>query len=99
LILINLIIISLAVSSFSYTISQSNLFQPIRFFFLQKFNFIGKLISCTYCLSHWISFLFTSIYFKLISYEFLIISFAAITLSMIWVPFISKAVDFMPSDD
>ncbi len=102
---IQLIIISLAIASISYTISHSELFKPIRFFLCKNINWLGKLISCPYCLSHWISFGLMvyiykmSIWSALGSLDVFIMTFAAITLSAIWIGMISRSIDFLPPND
>lgn len=95
---IQLIIISLAVASISFTISRSIIFRPIRLFICNRSKFLGELISCIYCLSHWISFIFM-IYFYRFTLNFIIMSFACITLANIWAGFINHALDFFVPND
>jgi Protein of unknown function (DUF1360) len=52
-----IILLALAVSSISVTISKSNLFEPIRERLNNWSDFLGELIYCPYCLSHWLSIL------------------------------------------
>lgn len=55
----NIIFISLAVYSICFTITKSSLFDFVRDYFLLStsifYNRIGELLSCPYCLSHWIA--------------------------------------------
>ena len=97
--LIELIIISLAVSSASYSISRTEIFKPIRLRICKAWPWAGKLISCPYCLSHWISFGSMFYFYKTFSVEVLILTFAMITLSAIWTGMISRSFDFMVSND
>lgn len=56
------LILSGAVASISCTISKSGVMRPIRYWVKEKNAWFGKLISCVYCTSHWISALFVIIY-------------------------------------
>jgi hypothetical protein len=51
----------LAVSAFvmgsSYTISKEKIFEPVRNALGGKDTFFGYLVSCPYCLSHWVAFM------------------------------------------
>lgn len=93
--IIQILLISLAISSISYTISRTEIFKPLRKFICNKFNWLGKLISCPYCLSHWVSFIITIYIYKYISLEVIILSFSMIALSAIWIGMISRSFDFM----
>ena len=57
----NILLISLATASISFTISSSSFFDFVRDYFLLSYNSysikIGELLSCYYCLSHWVSLL------------------------------------------
>lgn len=97
--LIELVIISLAVSSASYSISRTEIIKPIRLLICQGWPWAGKLISCPYCLSHWISFGTIFYFYKTLSIEVVILTFAMITLSAIWTGMISRSFDFMVSND
>jgi len=72
----NILLISLAVSSISITITKSSLFNKIR----PKW----KLFNCPYCLSHWISFLFILLLKDSGFLNFIILSFSTITLANIF---------------
>ena len=52
------IIIALAVSPISFTITKTKIFKPIRSWAFSKNKFLGELLECPYCSSHWISLLF-----------------------------------------
>jgi len=60
--MIEFLFLCLANTAISYTISRSMFFEPIRnWFFLRDhksniYKFIHNMISCTYCLSHWVAF-------------------------------------------
>lgn len=95
---IQLIIISLAIASISFTISKSSIFRSSRLFIYKYSNFFGELFSCPYCISHWISFIFCLYYYKF-NVDFIVMMFANVTLSMIWMGFINKALDFFVPND
>jgi len=52
-----LIYTSLAVASISLTISRAKIFSPHREWIARRNIWVGDLISCPYCTSHWISFI------------------------------------------
>lgn len=56
------IVLSLVVSSTSYTITITDIFEPIRNLLAKKSYWLGKLFSCFHCLSHWITFVLVAIY-------------------------------------
>ena len=95
---IQLIIISLAVASISFTISKSSIFKQVRFIINKYSSFFGELFSCPYCISHWISFIFCVYYYNF-NVTFIVMLFANVTLSMIWIGFINRALDFLPPND
>jgi len=48
--------LALAVSAVSTTISLSSLFGPLRRWAVARSLYVGTLVSCAYCSSHWIAF-------------------------------------------
>lgn len=97
--IIQLIILSFAVSSISYTISKSNIFKPLRLFISKYWKWAGELISCPYCLSHWLSFATMIYIYKTINFDVFILSFAVVGGSAVITGMISRSFDFMVSDD
>lgn len=71
-----LIILALAVSSISYTITKSVLFAPIR----NKLNW--RILKCCYCLSHWVALGLILISYPLRFPDFIIYTFVVVTLSV-----------------
>jgi len=51
----SLFILSAIVACLSWTIAKSLLFQGLRRWIQKKSKFLGKLVGCPYCLSHYIS--------------------------------------------
>lgn len=79
--ILELILISAAISSISITLTQTYLFNRFRES-LKSYPLLFKLFHCPYCLSHYLSFLFTLINYPLS--QFIIYSFALITFSSIF---------------
>lgn len=52
-----LLAVSAVVMGISYTISKEQIFAPLRRRCGGKETFFGYLVSCPYCLSHWVAFL------------------------------------------
>ena len=60
--MLELILISMVTASISFTVTESKLFEIFRDFVKRKSNFFGGLISCGYCLGHWIAFSIVILY-------------------------------------
>lgn len=54
--------LSLAVSAISVTLSKAGVFQSLRDWITSRNAWLGKLISCHYCTSHWVSFIMVLVY-------------------------------------
>ena len=52
-----LLAVSLVVMGLSHTIARERIFQPLRARLGGKDTWLGYLISCPYCVSHWIAFI------------------------------------------
>src|SRR5687768_9303666 len=55
-------VLALAVSATSVTIGRTAVFAPFRDWFEARSTWIHGLVSCPYCLSHWIAFLLAAWY-------------------------------------
>ena len=67
------IYLSLVTASVSYTLSETKLFEPFRNWLTKRFNLLGKLFNCGYCLGFWIAFGLVAIYQpRLFSFWFLL---------------------------
>jgi len=53
--LTDFLVLSLAVGTIALTISSSNLFETVRNFVDELSEWLGSLIECSYCLTHWIA--------------------------------------------
>ncbi len=51
-----ILILALPVSAITLTITRSSLFERPREWMLEKNEWFGKLVTCPYCTSHWVSF-------------------------------------------
>lgn len=50
-----LLLLSVVVASVSFTVAEARLFSPARRWFQAKAPLLGELLSCGYCLSHWVA--------------------------------------------
>ena len=50
-----LLIMALATATVSVTVGQSKLFAPWRMWVKGHWRFLGELMSCPYCLGHWVA--------------------------------------------
>lgn len=53
--LLYVMLLSIAVGAVTMTLSKSKIFLPIREIIKERSEFLGDLINCTYCTSHWIA--------------------------------------------
>lgn len=53
--MMELVILGLAVSAMSVTLSMSALCQGLRDWMADRHRWLGKLFRCPYCLSHWLA--------------------------------------------
>lgn len=58
----NALVIGASIGVASYTISRTYVFKAVRKEIAQRSEWLGMLIRCHYCVSHWISFLATIIF-------------------------------------
>lgn len=56
------LLLSLATASISFTVTESRLFAPFRGLVCRVHPKLGELLSCGYCLGHWVAFALTAIY-------------------------------------
>lgn len=45
----------MCISTVSFTITKSRFFSPLRDWFIRRNERLGKLLRCTYCMSHWVA--------------------------------------------
>lgn len=56
-----LIVVSLVVMGLSHTIARERVFEPLRTRLGGKETWLGYLVSCSYCVSHWVAFILVPI--------------------------------------
>lgn len=56
------IYLSFVTASISFTVTETTFFKPLREWMKKRSNFLGKLLSCGYCLGHWIAFALVAVY-------------------------------------
>jgi|SRR5690606_31475 len=102
--ILNIILISFASASISYTISKTYIFEKFRVWFGKKSAWKTKLINCPYCLLHWIilPINFCSelhwLEFQItesIIVDFVILYFATVSLAAIIIGHINRSFEFM----
>jgi hypothetical protein len=54
--ILSLVLVSLVVMSLAHTIAKERLFEPLRERLGGEETWLGYLVSCPYCVSHWIAF-------------------------------------------
>ena len=57
-----IVYLSFVAACISFTISETQLFEPLRNWLKTKSSFLGKLFKCGYCLGHWVAFLLVAVY-------------------------------------
>lgn len=53
--MIKALLLSMVVASIAFFISHSQLLEKFRNWLWDKTNFLGELVACCYCLSHWVT--------------------------------------------
>jgi len=60
--LVEILMLSLAVSAMSISVSRSQMFQSLRVWAFKTSDWLGELVSCWWCVSFWFAFFVTTIY-------------------------------------
>jgi len=60
--MISIAFLSFVTASISFTVTETKLFLPLREWMKKRNAFVGELISCGYCLGHWVAFGLVAIY-------------------------------------
>ena len=53
--LIELVYLSLATATVSVTVSQTEIFKPVRDYVNNKIKWLHYLVTCSYCMCHWVA--------------------------------------------
>lgn len=48
-------LLGLCCATISYTLTKGSIFGPLRVWVIERSLWLGKLMSCPYCMSHWIA--------------------------------------------
>lgn len=56
------IYMSFVTASISFTVTETQLFKPIREWVKNRSAFFGKMLNCGYCFGHWVSFGLVAVY-------------------------------------
>lgn len=59
---VSFLVLSMAVAAVSVTLTKSGIFEKPRSWIDAKNAFLGDLVHCPYCTSHWLSFLTVALY-------------------------------------
>lgn len=86
--LVNFVLTAMAISSIAVTISTSKLFAPLVAKVQEYSKWLGQLVSCHYCLSHWIA-MFAALFFpvelsNIWIVNWFVTAFALVTLSSVF---------------
>lgn len=57
-----IIYLSFVTAAISFTVTETKIFKPLREWIKKKSTFLGDLLSCGYCLGHWVAFVLVAIY-------------------------------------
>lgn len=57
-----IIYLSFVTASISFTVTETKLFLPLREWMKGKKSFLGELLSCGYCFSHWVAFALVALF-------------------------------------
>lgn len=81
-----MLVLVLATSAISLTITKGSIFENLREQVIERSQWFGKLVSCPYCTSHWVSFILVAIYQpRLVSswwpFDLLVSAFAIVALA------------------
>lgn len=95
-----LLIIALATSSISMTISKATIFEATRDWIKTKNAWISDLVHCPYCTSHWVGFAFVvyiqpEILPQKTLLNIVLSTFVVVTLSSVFSGLIFKSIDLM----
>ena len=56
------VLLSVATASIAFTVCETKLFAPAREWVRGRSRFWGDLVSCCYCLGHWVAFALVAVY-------------------------------------
>ena len=57
-----LLVLGAACAVIAMTVSKASIFEQARVWLDRKSNWLGDLVACPYCTSHWVAFLFVALF-------------------------------------
>jgi len=78
------IYLSFVTASLSFTITETKLFKPLREWVKGRNVFLGELLSCGYCLGHWVAFALVIIYRPRLLYSWWLLDYFITVLVVAW---------------
>lgn len=94
-----LLLLALATSAISITIARGGIFQWLRDWIHDHNLWLGKLVACPYCLSHWVAGVLVGIYYPLFDYtwvvvDFILAVFVIVAISAVIIGVITRLIPF-----
>ncbi len=81
--MLEVVILSFVTASISFTVSETKAFKPLREI-TKNVTFLGRLLSCGYCLAYWVSFGLAVIYKPRILNYFWLLDYFLTALVIAW---------------
>jgi len=100
--LLAILFLSMASASLTVTLSRGKIFDRPRDWMARKSEFIGRLLSCPYCLSHWVAFAIVGVYRPQAlpaqpMVNFFAVSFAVVTLTALLIGAVFASFQHIPA--
>lgn len=97
--LATLLLAGLATSAISLTIANAKVFKPLRKALRLNYGFLAELLSCAYCVSHWIAFGWVLLLWQNMGVESMVLyGFAIVGIAAIASGIIVRTLGFGPTD-
>lgn len=77
------VVLALATAAISTTISKGRIFASTREWIIERNEWLGKLVSCSYCISHWVALVFVAIYRPILIQQWFIVDFFVSVFSVV----------------
>jgi Protein of unknown function (DUF1360) len=97
--MLKLLYLSVAVGTISRTISRSKIFREVRWAITRRNHYLGSLVECPYCVSHWVSFFVAFVAPPIISnlfFDWFLAAMVLTGLSTVTVRYIDETYSNMP---
>jgi hypothetical protein len=77
--------LSLVTASMSFTITETKIFAPLRLWMKSRSRFFGDLLSCGYCLGHWIALILVILFKPTLFQTWWLLDYFFVILIIAWV--------------